>query len=52
MAANQNNLNRVYEQKNELISPAKINECFVYLGKEYSIDMKPDKIKETLGTVH
>ena len=34
--------------KNELIHPVKINECFVYLGKEYSFDMKPDKIKETL----
>ena len=34
--------------KNELIPPAKIKECFAYLGKEYSFDMKPDKIKETL----
>ena len=34
--------------KNELIPPVKIKECFAYLGKEYSFDMKPDKIKETL----
>ena len=25
-----------------------MNEFFVYLGQEYSFDMKPDKIKETL----
>ena len=35
-------------KNNELIPPVKINEIFVYLGKEYSFDMKPDKIKETL----
>ena len=29
---------------NELIPPVKINECFVYFRKEYSFDMKPDKI--------
>ena len=33
---------------NELIPPVKINQCFVNLGKEYSFDMKPDKIKKTL----
>ena len=33
---------------NELIPPVKINESFSYLGKENSIDIKPDKIKETL----
>ena len=31
-----------------MIPPVKINEIFVYFGKEYSFDMKPDKIKETL----
>ena len=29
---------------NELIPPVKINECFFFLGKEYSFDMKPHKI--------
>ena len=33
---------------NELIPPVKINESFSYLGKENSIDIKPNKIKETL----
>ena len=31
-----------------MIPPVKINQCFVNLGKEYSFDMKPDKIKKTL----
>ena len=30
---------------NELIPPVKINESFVYLGKEYLFDMQPEKIK-------
>ena len=36
------------QTNNELIPSVKIKECFVCLGKEYSFDMKPDKIKETL----
>ena len=36
------------QTNNELIPSVKIKECFVYLGKECSFDMKPDKIKETL----
>ena len=33
---------------NELIPPVKIDESFVYLGKEYSFKIKPGKTKETL----
>ena len=36
------------QTNNELILPVKINKCFACLRKEYSFDMKPHKIKETL----
>ena len=31
-----------------MIPPVKIDKSFVYLGKEYSLEMKPGKTKETL----